>query len=360
MCTGAPCFRLPRRKIIRFALLLVLVLLFAALTWLPRGPPVSSTTIYPGRGDAARRGILTVSDPAHARQYALNLQSILCLSALHGYTVISSTIDHELISVCALKQGSSFFALKMCTVYAILVVHPEIEWLVVLDGDVAVINPIDHKIEDYLGNRVQDLVLSMRFHNNEFASGHYIVRNSAWGRAFMREWYELLMPGSVYNGMNMDNGALHWMLLHRLTTDEERDQRCVSLAKSHNVLQGNARPESYPSFVACVHRNLAATGCRSALWHHVLVLPHTKGFAVDQWLTERRWADRTFMLHDVKEQRPEFVRCPPYPTRSEGTSNYTSDRALEQLMEAAAVDALPLRLRHGYSPDSCVFRQPQP
>jgi hypothetical protein len=247
------------------------------------------------------------------------------------------------------------FTLKICLTYYALLDHPEIEWLVALDGDVAVINPIDHKIEHYLGNHVQDLVLTMRFHNNEFASGHYIVRNSAWGRAFMKEWYELLMPGSVYNGMNLDNGALHWMLLHRLTTDKERSSECVWLGSHHGAYESH-----YPQFVACVHRNLAATGCRSALWHHVLVLPHTKGFAVDQWLTERKWADRTFMHHDVKEQRPEFARCPPYPTRAEGTGNYTSNQALEQLMEAAAVDALPLRLRHGYNPESCVFRQPQP
>ena len=206
-----------------------------------------------------------------------------------------------------------------------------------LDGDVAVINPIDHKIEDYLGNRVQDLVLSMRFHNNEFASGHYIVRNSAWGRAFMREWYELLMPGSVYNGMNKDNDALHWMLLHRLTTDEERSNECVWLGSHHGAYEIH-----YPK------------GCRSALWHHVLVLPHTKGFAVDQWLTERRWADRTFMHHGLKKPNDTYARCPPFPQRHDSPL-YVSNAVLAQLYINASRASQSRRHQHGYDETACFF-----
>jgi hypothetical protein len=227
----------------------------------------------------------------------------------------------------------------------------------VLDGDVAVINPADHTIEEYLGNHVQDLVLSMRFHNNEFASGHFIVRNSEWGRGFMREWYELLQPGSVYNGMNYDNGALHWMLLHRLTSEKERDPRCVSLATSEDSNQPKRQPESYPAFVACVHRNLAATGCRSSLWHRVLVLPHLRGFVIDRFLSDGKWSDSTFMLHDIKEQRVEFAQCPPFASRDE-SSNHTSSEELGRLYAAAADTFLPLRLRHGYNPSSCIFDAP--
>jgi hypothetical protein len=229
-----------------------------------------------------------------------------------------------------------------------MLAHPEIEWFLVLDGDVAVINPVDHKVEDYIGSGEQDLVFGMRYHNNEIAAAYFMVRNSRYGRDFIEEWYKLADRRS-YGGMNHDNGALHWMLLHRLVPPARQDPQCLRLGASTDYLN------SYAPFVACVHRHLATTGCDTPLWRHVLIIPYMRSFAYDLWHTNDMWTKATFMQHDLKKPRPEFAQCPPYPDRSIGNPHFTSYENHHELLVKAAKEWQERRSQHGYDPNSCIF-----
>jgi hypothetical protein len=270
---------------------------------------------------------------------------------LKNYTLFPVQIPDK-IPEC--RKTGKFYHGKLCIVHRILTLHQHIDWLLVLDGDLAIVNPEDHLIEDFLGNRVQDLVFCFRFFNNEVAAGHYIVRNTLWSQDFFLDWAQLLLPGSPYGGYNADNGALHWMLLHRFTTPEELDPRCVELGRQSIWPSG----QSYPAFVSCVHRNLAATGCRSHLWHHVLILPMFKGFAYDRRLTNGAWSRSTFIQHGWKAPVPTEASCPPYPSDRSQSPSFTSDEQVHAMLEKQAAVHHEHRVKHGYDPSSCVYDMP--
>jgi hypothetical protein len=298
--------------------------------------------------DPASIGVLIVSDEAHIEPYHLNFMTVQCMCTMRGYTLFPM----KPVEDKHMKDLHNFWYAKIMTVYDTLLAHPEIEWLVVLDGDVVVMNPEDHRIEDYLGNHVQDLILTHRFHNNEIMAGHYIIRNTAWSHQFVLEWAtSLIRSKSIYHGPT-DQGALIWMLLHRFISDEQRDPECVRLG-SHPGLYNSFH--AYPPFVTCVYRNLGRTGCTGPLWHHVLIFPHGKGFGIDYWHFNGMWSDETFMFHAFKphDARPEFAQCPPCPVRS-NCSNYVSVERYHQLMEQAAKDVSCDRRHWGYDPKSCV------
>lgn len=228
--------------------------------------------------DPASIAILVIADEASlAHRLKANVDSMQCLCKLHGYTLhpiaVSFRSDPTPHSECS--HLSVFHFRKQCEVYHFLLDHPDVDWAVVLDADVVVVNPVDHKIEDFLGNHVQDLIFCMRFHNNEVTSGLYIVRNTEYGRLFVKEWYILDDDRATkYGGYNADNGALHWLLLSRLASDSDSKRKCFELGHSATWEDDG---KVYPSFIACVHQHFAASKCRGSQWHHVLILPHRYG-----------------------------------------------------------------------------------
>ena len=126
----------------------------------------------------------------------------------------------------------------------------------VLDGDHAVINPI-HRLEDFYSRGWnKDVVHGLRFHNNEIMAGYFFMRNTAWSRQYLREWMLLYPHGNHdFGGANGDNGALHWLLLHRLADSS------VSGWDECRKMGEDTTSRKYKAFVACCHAVLAKTRC---------------------------------------------------------------------------------------------------
>lgn len=107
-----------------------------------------------------------------------------------------------------------FMFRRHCAVARYLERNPEVAWLLFLDADMGVVNPA-HLVEEFLDPSA-DLVLYDRLFNFEVMAGSYLVRNSAFGRDFLRSWaaMESKVP-TVFNGS--DNGAIHVSAMAILT-----------------------------------------------------------------------------------------------------------------------------------------------
>ncbi|OEU23587.1 hypothetical protein FRACYDRAFT_267561 [Fragilariopsis cylindrus CCMP1102] len=152
-------------------------------------------------------------------------------------------------------------------------------WFLVLDGDIAVINS-NHRIEEYIEASKNgyngDVIHSLRFHNNEVLAYCYLVKNSKFGRDYIRSWAELYPEKYVhqqlgedddgrqllhYGGANSDNGALHWHLLHRLADDGVAGwEECRMAGQAANSSETDV---TYSAFVTCFHDVVQQTHCNS-------------------------------------------------------------------------------------------------
>lgn len=231
-----------------------------------------------------------VCDPASCNKYKENIESIRLYSdnthitGTHSYRVTVLDIEPE--------WSRDWFFVKHRMVWNFMM-ETSAEWIVVLDGDTAVINPQGHDLyTDYIKNTNADVIHYMREHNNEVMAGNYIVRNTDYGRAYVKDWSELRPEDKgvhhAYPGWNADNGALHYLLLWKLGGLSMRD-KC-------NTAQ------NYEAYVRCFHmrichlfraRNSNATG-------NIHVYPHGHGWAYDGWLTYYKWSNATFMMHAMK------------------------------------------------------------
>ena len=84
-----------------------------------------------------------------------------------------------------------------------------------LDADNYVVN-YGRKVEDIIIGASADVYLQERLYNNELASYAFLVRNSAFGRAFLQNWteYGKLVQQVEHQVLhNYDNGALQLLTL---------------------------------------------------------------------------------------------------------------------------------------------------
>ena len=251
----------------------------------------------PTKGRAATVAMLVVSDAATQQRYVANTRNLATYASSRHY-------DFDVVDVsskCKDTVGNFFFQ-KHCTVLERMERRDAPEWFVVLDGDAAVVNS-NRTFDDYMVPS-KELLLGLRFHNNEFMAGFYIIRNTEWGRRFIHDWVSL-NPKSLqpYPGGNHDNGALHWLLLHRLADAGAAGGRsCEGLGR-----QSSDGLQQYDRFVGCVHRTLARTRCRGYDWSKIGVYPRSKFIAMDVDRADNTWSEDSFMHHAMK---------PPYAKRS--------------------------------------------
>mmetsp|Transcript_14824 Transcript_14824/g.34021 ORF Transcript_14824/g.34021 Transcript_14824/m.34021 type:complete len:346 (-) Transcript_14824:414-1451(-) len=229
--------------------------------------------------------ILLFGDLNAYKLFTMQRTSVECYAGLQGYET-----QWLFPSPACVESSANIFFQKICTIYEQMVHSSNVEWFVVLDGDNFVMNP-NHRIESFLDDS-KDVIHFLRFHNNEVAAGNYIVRNTEWGRNYIKEWYGL-QDVNKYSGMNADNGALHFHLLHHLAPSTTKGwKECKRLG----MIGGD-----YGSFVACFHHVVKQTGCVGMDWPHIRITHGAKGIFIDGWSVGFKWSNRTFMHHAVKK-----------------------------------------------------------
>uniref|UniRef100_A0A7S0CFX8 Nucleotide-diphospho-sugar transferase domain-containing protein n=1 Tax=Proboscia inermis TaxID=420281 RepID=A0A7S0CFX8_9STRA len=261
--------------------------------------------------------IVQISDDSSRKKLAPNLENLNCYARLQGYQIILANIDKD----CRQKTKDIHF-LRQCTVHRLMMnaknqgsTLPSVtrdHWFLVLDGDIAVINP-NHRIEEYIEasrNRYEgDVIHGLRFHNNEVTACIYLVKNSQFGREYVRSWSDLypeqyhhqLGNSDIkmhYGGANSDNGALYWHLLQYLTdADVPGQQECLQAGQNANKSETHA---TYIAFVTCFHKVAKQTRCRGREWDRIDILPRRRNIAVDGWPFGWQFSDHSFMQHTIK------------------------------------------------------------
>ncbi|GMR33404.1 hypothetical protein PMAYCL1PPCAC_03599, partial [Pristionchus mayeri] len=145
------------------------------------------------------------------KKYERALNSLRCYSLVHQYPL--HVIVDDVYLECQ-RYKDKFFR-RHCTIERFMEsrLRPS-DWLLVMDADIAVINP-NILLEKYVDD-LFDITLFDRFFNWEVAALSYLVRNTERGRKFVRDFasWEFKLPN--VKGHGTDNGALHPYLMELL------------------------------------------------------------------------------------------------------------------------------------------------
>ncbi|CAF1241738.1 unnamed protein product [Didymodactylos carnosus] len=174
--------------------------------------PLLSLRIFNGQIPRFRVGILIVSDTKHQQIYRDQSKTVECYAYRHNYSFI--LLDPKEYYPCS--RIDNFFFQKHCAVLYYLISHvSKIDWLLVLDGDVVVVNS-SNLIERYLPqapNSSINVIHYERFGNGEIMAGNYLIKNTPWSYLYLAKWVEwrTRLPLEAFH--NNDNGVLHMHLL---------------------------------------------------------------------------------------------------------------------------------------------------
>lgn len=295
--------------------------------------------------------ILVFADPEASKRYRPNTETLRCYASIHNHTFQVQDAEHPNCS-----DVEQFFFRRLCAAYQYMHTIPSNDYILALDGDNAVVNN-KHRISKWTQG-MKDVYFYHRFHNNEVAASSYMIRNTQYGRQFLRDWYSLhhgRFHLHGYSGMNSDNGALHWLLGQRIP--QSMPAPCESLGRAGR---------DYYGFVACIQRTLAKS-CQSDAWNHIHIYPHAKGWTHDGWVVNYRWSNSTFMHHAMKNppiQRNEFGHdydsyiMPKRACKDSfiKDSHYVEEDALHRLLHQAANKLKTHRQHLGYDENSCVLK----
>ncbi|CAJ0567138.1 unnamed protein product, partial [Mesorhabditis spiculigera] len=228
--------------------------------------------------------LIVVQKGTKLATYSQALSSMECYAKRQGYDY--RLVEDKEYPMCKQKD---FMFRRHCIVLQFL---PDYDFLVFLDGDMAVVNP-DRRYEEWIDPNA-DLTLYERIGNWEFAAGSYIARNCEWTKEFLRLFadYETQIPRSFHG---TDNGALHIFIAEMLYPDLHED-----LKTCWEIYRKSRNYETLFIYEACV-RNVM--GFRRNV-EHLKIMPKGTSWVRDIWLTDSRWSrEHDFMLHALQQQR---------------------------------------------------------
>ena len=254
----------------------------------------------PMKSSSISIGIFVVTNGDDSRLYEQHLSSLVCYAHRHSYHFIVMQVEQY--PICMNISQSIFFQ-KHCLVWKYLLDNIHIQWLLVLDIDVLVLN-LSKKIESYLPKMSSEFSISAIFYekfNGEIASGNYLIRNDPWSHAFLSRWieYERYIPYIKFH--NNDNGVLHIHLLDPMVSDvnQSDSKHCFDLYK------GASEFRTYHTYIAC---------CKCALagrweFQHLRILRRGHSFIRENfghYMKKRIWSPTDFLLHGQKHHVDEY------------------------------------------------------
>lgn len=250
-----------------------------------------------------RVGIFIVYTDASKYRHAMAMMRCFAASRGYHFFLVNPYTDPLAVAACGDVQEVMFR--KHCAAAEYL---QKVDWLLVTDGDTAVLNA-DRCIEEFLDPSAE-ILLYERFFSAEIMSGSYIARRSEGATRFMREWARLEKeaPPEPYF-FSADNGAVHLEVLRVLYPQRPLlHQYCMSL------LRLSEWPEweiGYGQFLRCAKRHMIEFSLdllnrtrEPAPTVRVRLLPRGQSWCRDAGFTFYHFYPGDFISHNVKEAEP--------------------------------------------------------
>ncbi|KAL6736612.1 hypothetical protein Aduo_006944 [Ancylostoma duodenale] len=222
------------------------------------------------------------------RLYEVAQRTIRCYLKSTNYALFFIDLDKDPRVLRSCGKHIEVYFKKHCAAALYL---PETDWMLVLDADTGVVNP-NHCIEEWIDDSV-DVVLYERIFNWEIVAGNYLVKNSRFGREFLRDFanYEFRLPLDSWHGS--DQGALMMLLLEVLIPE------CIDEYRACEDYWMNATDyETYMATVLCARM---ALGARRIWPGKVGIYRRFGAFARDGGATHGKWCEADFMFHGWKD-----------------------------------------------------------
>jgi hypothetical protein len=169
-----------------------------------------------------------------------------------------------------------------------LIQNPEVEWLLVLDGDTMVVNATK-SLDSFIPKDPRIHVVHYeRMWFNEIMAGNYLIRNHPWSFLYLNKWVELFTKLPKVKHHNHDNGLLQLHFLDMVgKLDNYTYQMCSSL---YNNSHDQRRYLIYVGCTKCALRG-------QKLFSHVILHRRGHSFCRDSRVPENKIHQLDLMLH---------------------------------------------------------------
>ncbi|CAK5039983.1 unnamed protein product [Meloidogyne enterolobii] len=179
---------------------------------------------------------------------------------------------------------------RHCVVVEWMSQHSEFEWILFIDGDMAVVNP-NHSLFEYING--EQIIFIDRIFNHEIMAGSYLVKNTIYGRNFLNTWvnYFYKLPKSFHG---TDNGAIHGLFMEKFSSQEDRN-------KCQHLWETSKNFGDLNTFTVCVRHFLEKQMVNRTFDEgKVRVLPKAAGWVRDGGHTGTKFSTKDFMFHGWK------------------------------------------------------------
>uniref|UniRef100_A0A914M394 Nucleotide-diphospho-sugar transferase domain-containing protein n=1 Tax=Meloidogyne incognita TaxID=6306 RepID=A0A914M394_MELIC len=244
--------------------------------------------------------IITVFDKSDLlNEFGLALSTVRCYAQrsqeCSHFVLISPNIPENNVNNSLNENNNKcrqndFMFRRHCVVVEWMSQHSEFEWILFIDGDMAVVNP-NHSLFEYING--EQIIFIDRIFNNEIMAGSYLVKNTIYGRNFLNDWanYFYKLPKSFHG---TDNGAIHGLFMEKFSSQEHRNkcQHLWEISKNFGDLE---------IFTVCVRHFIEKQMVnRTFDGGKVKVFPKAAGWARDAGHTETKFSTKDFMFHGWK------------------------------------------------------------